>query len=121
MRHEEAISEALRLLDDNKKRQFPFLTEKEESAIRTLLEGFEAAKDTWIPIEECTPVEGEVVEIVSISKADRARYTPSNNLFFPWSLIDWPTPETEEGTFSRRREAVTHWRRGPELGGEDEK
>ena len=37
MKHEEAISEVLRLLDDNKKRQFPFLTEKEESAVRALL------------------------------------------------------------------------------------
>lgn len=89
------------------------------AALRALLEGYEAAVNgVWISVEEHTPIEGEVVEIVSIPEVDRARYTPSDNPFFPWSLIDWPTPETEEGTFFRGREVVTHWRRGPEPGGE---
>lgn len=87
-------------------------------AVRVLLDRYEAiVNGAWIPIEERVPLEGEVVEITRMPKVDRARYAPSRNQFFPWSLIDWPTQGTAEGTYSRLREAVTHWRRGPEPGG----
>ena len=43
MKIEDAVCEVRRVLEDNKGRQFPFLTKSEEFAIRTLLAGYEAA------------------------------------------------------------------------------
>lgn len=94
----------------------------EHEAIRTLLNAYEAATNgAWISADERTPMEGEIVEITRMPKVDRARYSPSRNQFFPWSLIDWPTQGIAEGTYSRLREAVTHWKRVPEPGASDTK
>ena len=84
------------------------LTARAEKAEAELVKLREA--QMWIPISEKTPNIGDVVEVCKVSKEDRARYRPDENEFFPWRLIGWPSPETEEGTFMRRTGAVTHWR-----------
>ena len=53
MKIEDAVCEVRRMLKDNKGRQFPFLNESEEVAIRALLDGYRAAEKDIRTVAAC--------------------------------------------------------------------